>query len=196
MPELVYYVAVSLDGYIAGPDGAADAFLTEGDHMAAQLERFGDAVPTDLAAALGIDQSGGSFGTVLMGTHTYAIGYDLGVLSPYRHLRQIVFSHRYEHAAENLHCTDADPVDTVRRLKESESADLWLCGGGNLATQLIGEIDRLVLKRQPFLFGAGIPLFRPRAYAPVAFEHVGTESFSSGVSMEEYVVRRSPAETP
>jgi hypothetical protein len=34
MRSLTYYIAVSLDGYIAGPDGQFDAFLAEGDHMA------------------------------------------------------------------------------------------------------------------------------------------------------------------
>lgn len=40
MRELTSYVAVSLDGYIAGPGGEFDAFLAEGDHMAAIWERY------------------------------------------------------------------------------------------------------------------------------------------------------------
>src|SRR5699024_349811 len=63
MRELVYYVAVSLDGYIAGPAHQFDAFLVEGDHMEAITAEFPDAIPTDIAAHLGIDQSGGRFDT-------------------------------------------------------------------------------------------------------------------------------------
>ncbi|OZB86243.1 MAG: riboflavin biosynthesis protein RibD, partial [Microbacterium sp. 13-71-7] len=53
MRELTYYVAVSLDGFIAGPEGQFDAFLFEGDHMAAISTRFADAIPTSFAEALG-----------------------------------------------------------------------------------------------------------------------------------------------
>lgn len=192
MRELIYYVAVSLDGYIAGPENQFDDFLVEGDHMAGINEEFADTIPTDIAARLGIDQSGGRFSTILMGATTHAMGLP-DMPSPYRHLEQVVFTHRELEHAENLTITDADPVEVVRELKQrSESTDggegdIWLCGGADLASQLRGEIDRLVLKRQPLLFGSGIPLFAPGDYAPVRFDHVRTRTFDSGVSLTEYV---------
>ncbi|MDV3296892.1 MAG: dihydrofolate reductase family protein [Brachybacterium paraconglomeratum] len=189
MRELVYYVAVSLDGYIAGPDHQFDAFLIEGDHMEGINEEFADTIPTDIAAHLGIDQSGGRFDTVLMGANTHAVGLP-DMPSPYRHLQQIVFTHRPLEPAENLRVTDEDPVAVVRELKQQDGGDIWLCGGGRLATQLRGEIDRLLLKRQPFLFGAGIPLFAPGEYVPEQFEHVRTRTYETGVSFTEFARRR------
>src|SRR5690606_31179339 len=91
MRELTYYVAVTLDGYIAGPRGEYDAFLTDGDHMAAIAERFADTFPTAVAGALGIEQRRSEFDTVLMGWNTYAVGLQHST-SPYGHLRQFVFS--------------------------------------------------------------------------------------------------------
>ncbi|QNG19917.1 dihydrofolate reductase [Rhodococcus triatomae] len=194
MRELVYYVAVSLDGYIAGPEGQFDAFSLEGDHMA-DLERLADALPTDAAAHLGITQPGTRFGAVLMGWNTYAAGLPDGITSPYRHLEQFVFS-RSRHSGtdddgpENLVVTDRDPVDVVRELKREPGADIWLCGGGNLAAQLVDEIDRLIVKRHPKLFGSGIPAFASSAYRPSSFEMVDNRTFETGVAVTEYARRR------
>jgi len=189
MRELVYYVAVSLDGFIAGPQDQFDAFLIEGDHMEGINAEFHDAIPTDIAAHLGIPQSAQRFGTVLMGATTYSMGLP-DMPSPYRHLEQIVFTHHPLGTAENLRATDEDPVQVVRALKQQPGADIWLCGGAQLAAQLRDEIDRLVLKRQPLLFGDGVPLFAPGSYAPERLEHVRTVSFESGVSLTEYARRR------
>lgn len=187
MRELVYYVAASLDGYIAGPDGQFDAFVLEGDHMA-DLARFPDALPTDGAEHLGIAQPCTGFDTVLMGWNTYAVGLP-DVTSPYRHLRQIVFSRNHSGCAESLTVTDADPVALVRDLRQQPGADIWLCGGGALAGLLGDEIDRIVVKRHPVLFGTGIPMFAG-TYRPTMFDVVDTRAFESGVTVVEYARRR------
>ncbi|WP_405474530.1 dihydrofolate reductase family protein [Paenarthrobacter ilicis] len=199
MRELVYYVAVSLDGYIAGPDGQFDSFPTEGDHMVAQVERFPDALPTVAAEAMGLDQTQGMFDAVVMGWNTYAVGLPAGMTSPYQHLRQVVFSRSRTEADipgehPNLQVTNEAPVDVLRRLKSQQGKSVWLCGGGQLATQLAGEIDRLVLKRSPLLFGDGIPLFAPGTYRPSAFEEISTTTFGSGVVISEYLRRASPSQ--
>lgn len=187
MRELVYYAAVTLDGYIAGPNGEFDAFLVEGDHMDGINRRFADTLPTAAAAALGIAQNRDVFDTVLMGWNTYRVG---GLPSPYAHLRQIVFSRTKSAEAENLQVTSEDPVSVVRRLKQEDGAAIWLCGGGALAASLADEIDRLILKRQPLLFGSGIPLFGERPYHPARFDAVQTVAYESGVVVTELERRR------
>lgn len=191
MRELVYYAAVTLDGYIAGPDGEFDAFLIEGDHMAGINRRFADTLPTAAAEALGVTQNREVFDTVLMGWNTYQVG---GLPSPYAHLRQIVFSRSKTAEAENLEVTAEDPVAVVRRLKKEDGAAIWLCGGGALAATLADEIDRLVLKRQPLLFGSGIPLFGERPYRPELFDAVETVAYDSGVVFTELERRRDQVE--
>src|SRR5699024_8215993 len=155
MRELVYYVAVSLDGYIAGPQDQFDTFLVEGDHMAGITEEFPDAIPTDIAARLGIDQSGGRFSSVVMGARTHSLCLP-DLPSPDHHREQAVISQRDLEPGENLAVTDGAPVEVVREMNRQEGGDTGLCGGAHLAAQLRGEIDRLVLKRQPLLCGKGI----------------------------------------
>lgn len=188
MRELVYYVAVTLDGFIAGPNGEFDAFLFDGDHMEGINARFADTLPTDAATALGVRQNRDVFDTVLMGWNTYAVG---GVASPYRHLRQIVFSRTRTAEGENLEVTSEDPRAVVQRLKQDDGASIWLCGGGSLAAELADDIDRLVLKRQPLLFGDGIPLLGNRAYRPQLFDTVETTAYDSGVVFSELVRRKA-----
>ncbi|MFD6032233.1 MULTISPECIES: dihydrofolate reductase family protein [Cellulosimicrobium] len=189
MRELTYYVAVSLDGYIAGPGGEFDAFLAEGDHMAPIWSRYRGTAPTDLAGAAGLPVADGPFDTVLMGWNTYAVGLpDHHLPNPYRHLRQIVFTRTHEapEGSEGVLFTGADPVETVRALKREDGRGIWLCGGGALAAVLVDEIDRLALKVNPVMLGAGVPLFGERDYAPVSWRSTGTQTFRSGVTLAEY----------
>ncbi|MFB7249695.1 dihydrofolate reductase family protein [Microbacterium sp. NPDC056234] len=185
MRELTYYVAVTLDGFIAGPNGEFDFLLAEGDHRDAINARFNQTIPTQINEALGIPTDGELFDTVLMGWNTYAVGLP-SMPSPYRHLRQVVFTSRAPEPVDGVEFTDRDPVDVVRELKSEEGKGIWLCGGGALAAALADEIDRLVLKINPVLIGDGIPLFGRRGYAPEALARTDTTAFESGVVLAEY----------
>ena len=188
MRDLTYFVAVSMDGFIAGPAGEFDSFLVEGDHAVDIWSRYGGTAPTDLAAAAGLSVADGPFDTVLMGWNTYAVGLP-ALPSPYRHLRQIVFTRDHEapEGATGVEFTDRDPVEVVRELKAEDGGGIWLCGGGALAASLADEIDRLALKLNPVLFGDGIRLFGDRPYHPEALEPLGVTAYESGVVLAEYV---------
>jgi len=188
MRELTYYVAVSIDGYIAGPGGEFDRFLVDGDHAAAIWAKYPGTAPTALADAAGLSVDGSPFDTVLMGWNTYAVGLP-ELPSPYRHLRQIVLTrgHDAPAGADDVEFTDRNPVEVVRELKAEDGKGIWLCGGGALASTLREEIDRLALKRNPVDFGAGIPLFASSDYAPTAFRATAVTPFESGVVLAEYV---------
>jgi len=184
MRELTYYVAVSLDGYIAGPDGQYDAFPMEGDHMQVLMDEFTETLPVHVQDALGLTVRDPRFDTVVSGWNTYEIGPREGFPSPYSHLRQVVATRRHRVDVPGIEVT-ADPVATVRAMKEEDGLGIWLCGGGDLAATLAPEIDRLILKRNPVVLGAGIPLFAG-PYEPRAFRLEGTRVFESGVVIEEY----------
>lgn len=185
MRELVYYVAVSVDGFIADPDGGFDAFPTTGDHMDVVLGEYADALPSHVLGALGIEPPRTVFDTVIMGWNTLAPAREAGIASPYAHLRQVVASRSPREVAGGIALTD-DPLSMVRDLKEEEGLNIWLCGGGDLAASLLPEIDRLILKRNPVVFGSGIPLFGRAEYQPRPLTLDGVRRFESGVVIEEY----------
>jgi dihydrofolate reductase len=155
---LTYFVAVSLDGFIAAPDHTFDAFPQQGDHIDWIFREWADTLPTVGQEMVGIEPDNSRFDTVLMGWNTYAAGFPHGVTDPYQHLRQYVFSRTHDKADGDIVVTDRDPVAVVRELKaEPAGSGIWLCGGGRLASSLVHEIDRLVLKVNPLLLGSGIP---------------------------------------
>lgn len=89
MRKLIYYVAVTLDGYIAATDGTFDLFPTEGDHGPWIVENYPESVPGHLRGRLGLAQTAARvFDTVLMGRATHQIAVDEGLASGYPHLRQ------------------------------------------------------------------------------------------------------------
>lgn len=85
--------------------------------------------------------------------------------------------------------TDADPLTRVRQLKDTDGAGIWLAGGGRLAGELLTDIDELVIKRNPIVLGAGIPLI-DGSFAPQPFKRVSSQPFDNDVVVEVYRRRR------
>lgn len=181
---LIYYVGASLDGYIAGPGGEHDALPIEPDVSAAMNEARPETVPTAFRELAGLaDAPGKEFDTVLMGGGTYRAG---GTPSPYAHLRQFVFSGTLDQdAVAGVEVVASDPVAFVRELKTEAGLGIWLCGGGRLAAALVSEIDAIVVKRYPVVFGGGIPMFAG-SYAPTRFTLTENRTFDSGAAVQTY----------
>lgn len=191
MRKLIYYIAVTLDGYLAAPDGSFDFFPLEGDHVPWIVETYPESVPGHVREVLGLTETPPrAFDTVLMGRATHQIAVDEGLASGYPHLRQYVFtSHPDDLPSENgLTATVQDPVAVVRELKaEQAGLDIWLCGGGTLAATLVDEIDELRLKVNPILLGDGIPLIGATPSTSARqFSKRMSRDFESGVSYVEY----------
>ncbi|SKB10302.1 Dihydrofolate reductase [Aeromicrobium choanae] len=185
MRELVYYVAVSIDGFIAEPDGTFDAFPVTGDHAAVLTSDFADAVPTQFLEMLGVAPPRSRFDTVIQGSRSYRIALDEGNEHPYAHLREYVATRSGATPPDGVTYT-ADPLATIRDLKQEDGLGIYLCGGGVLAGSLLSEIDQLVLKRYPIVLGDGIRMFAGADPTVAPFNLVSTRRFESGLVIEEY----------
>ncbi|NIL39850.1 dihydrofolate reductase [Salinispora arenicola] len=187
MRKLVYFVAVTLDGFIAAPDGSFDFFSLEPDVAPYLVAEWPQTLPTFTHAQLGVaSPAAGRFDTVLMGRVTYEPGLKLGYTSPYDHLKQYVFSRSLTPAEyPGVEIVSGDPTAFVRQLKAQPGRDIWLCGGGQLAGQLLDDVDELVLKLNPVVVGSGIPLV-DRGFDPHRFALTSTRPFDSGVVVLRY----------
>lgn len=147
MRKIIYYVATSIDGYIAGPGGDASKFIAQGEGVQKYLKDLG------------------KFDTVIMGRKTYEFGYAFG-LQPgqpaYPHMRHYIFSNSlsFDNQHNNVHVSTPD-INVIQRLKSENGSDIYLCGGGEFAGWLLDEgmIDEVILKVNPVILGEGIPLF-------------------------------------
>ncbi|MDG9690200.1 dihydrofolate reductase family protein [Streptomyces sp. DH17] len=169
MRRLVHYIATTLDGFIAGPDGA-DPTGPNGfwpipeDYIRHLVAEYPETLPVQARQALSVTAEGTHFDTVLEGRRSYEIGLAAGITDAYPHLRHLVFSRTLTESPDPaVELVADDPVATVRELKRQDGKDIWLLGGAELAGSLYSEIDTLILKVGPLTIGDGIPLFSRKA---------------------------------
>lgn len=172
MIDIVYYVASSLDGYIATEDGAVEwlsAFHTTGeDHGAGELQASVDAL--------------------LLGSHTYEFALKLGHW-PSPDTPSWVFTQRDLRVLHpSITLTSQRPGQVVEMLAAHGLRRAWLMGGGKLAASFHAErlISRCIISVFPILLGRGVPLFAPHSAEPDTLHFVSAKPFKSGIVQLTY----------
>lgn len=137
--------AMSLDGYIAGPDGEHDWIVMDPD--------------IDFAALMK------PFDTFLIGRKTYEAMRQMGNEAPAPGIQNIVFSRTLNPKDYPNVRVESDAVRTVADLRTRAGKDIAVFGGGELFRSLLsaGLVDRVEVSLIPVLLGGGIPLLPPPA---------------------------------
>ncbi len=143
--RIILYVAMSLDGYIAGDRGDI-SWLDSYHNVDYGYERFMR-----------------SIGAVIMGSHTYEILPSLGAW-PYGERKTFVVTKRKlkKIAAADVRHTNEPLQKVVLEAKAAaKERDVYLVGGGELVTSFLAEglIDEMILFMIPVLLGGGVRLF-------------------------------------
>lgn len=176
MRNIVYYVAVSIDGFIAGLNEDISGFVAEGSGI--------DQYLSDLK----------NFDTVIMGRKTYEFGYKFG-LQPgqpaYAHMKHYIFSEslQFDTAAKNVFISKPD-IELVKKLKTETGTDIYMCGGGEFAGWLLdhGLIDFLKIKLNPVILGDGIKLFG-NSKRKIHTELIDINSFGNELQIINYKIK-------
>jgi len=140
MRRVRYSVAMSLDGYVAGPNGESDWIVIDPE--------------IDFAALAS------SFDTMLLGRKTYEAARQQGGGPAMPGMQAYVLSSTLRQS-ECPGVTVSDNVrDTVTKLKAAPGKDIWLFGGGSLFRSLLGMdlVDTVEVGIIPVLLGGGIQL--------------------------------------
>ncbi|MEU3609932.1 dihydrofolate reductase family protein [Streptomyces sp. NPDC035033] len=193
MRKLTYLVACSIDGFIGDPQGDATSmysFVTE-EYLAFVNAEYPETVPTQMREAAGIDAGNKRFDTVIQGLGSYRVGLDVGITSPYAHLREYVATRSLTESPDpHVELIADDLVGRIRELKAEEGGlDIWLCGGSTLAGELIEEVDELVIKTYPQVYGSGMPMFGA-GFEPRDFELGAVRALDNGVLIRTYTRKR------
>lgn len=178
--KVVYYVAMTVDHYIAHEDETVDGLATEGHHINDYVTSLRD------------------YDTVLMGRRTYEWGYQFGVqpgqpVPTYSHMKQYVFSNSMSDSEhKQLQIIRSDPADFVRQLKTEQGGSIYLCGGGQLAGYLCDHnlVDEFILKVNPVIFGCGIPVLS-HLNRTIDLSLMDTKVYNNGVIFLRYQVNNA-----
>ncbi|MYS80995.1 dihydrofolate reductase family protein [Embleya scabrispora] len=189
MRKLTYFIAATLDGFIADKDGNFDFFPVGEDVLAHLVAEYPETLPAHVAPHVGVapDAEFRHFDTVVMGRATYDPALQVGITSPYSHLRTYVVTGSITESPDpGVTLVAGDPVAKVRELKaEPTGKGIWLAGGARLAGSLMGEIDELVIKTYPILIGTGIPMLSGE-FEVTAFTRTGGTVLAGGTSVATY----------
>jgi dihydrofolate reductase len=181
MRSVTYGGAVSLDGFLAGPDGSIDWLHFSKDVQQVMTDYFKN-----------VD-------TILMGRKTYdfAAANTPETSEPRKNkipgTRTYVFSRTLKNINDpNIELVTSDAVDFVRTLKQASGRDICLMGGGELAQSLLaaGLVDRIGLNIHPILLGAGIPTFRDAGHR-IKLNLIECRTLEGGCILAQYEVLRA-----
>jgi dihydrofolate reductase len=165
MRKVILGLGISLDGYIARPNGAVDFLFMPKDYSMAP---FCATIDTAIMGRKTLDVAGGSFNDPSMTAY--------------------VFSRTQPPGKRNgVTFTSQSPETLIRQLRKYPGKHIWLMGGGELARDFLQAdlVDELYLGIVPVLLGEGIPLF-PSGFPQRNFSLVENKSYSKGLIALKY----------
>ncbi len=169
MRKIILQLAVSLDGFIEGPNGEFDWCFTDDDYGMTEFFKRIDAI--------------------FIGRKTYELTLTMGGSAPpgFPALKEYVFSRSLDKVDGDRVLVNGELAEEVRKTKSEPGKDIWLFGGASLTTSFInlGLVDEMALAVHPILLGSGKPLFQDIP-GRVPLQLINTQTYPSGLVMLSY----------
>lgn len=168
MRKLILQLAVSLDGFIEGPNGEFDWCFTDQDYGMTEFFQRID--------------------SVFYGRKSYELSLSMaesineGELPDMPKLREYVFSTTLKQVKPGAVLVNGDIEAEVKRIKNEPGKDIWLFGGASLTASLLNLklVNEISLAVHPIILGGGKPLFSQITNrVPLAL--LDTKTYSSGL---------------
>lgn len=143
MRKIVLGLAVSLDGFIEGPQGEYDWCFTDQDY--------------------GLSDFFKSIDTIFMGRKSYELAQQTADSNPWKGMKTYVFSNTLKSIDDkDVELISGNISKRVNELRAQPGKNIWLFGGAELLTSFVNNIwvDEYWLSVHPIVLGAGKPLFQ------------------------------------
>jgi len=176
MRKVVLGLGISLDGYIARPNGNVDFLFMPKDYsMAPFFATIDTAIMGRKTLDAGLRMTGGSFNAYGLTCYVMSRSLPEGPQKGYTVTRQ-------------------SPDALIRDLRQQAGKDIWLMGGGELARDFLQAdlVDEIHLGIVPVLIGEGIPLF-PSGFPERKFSLLENKAYSKGLLELKYERARGKA---
>ena len=164
MRKVILQLAVSLDGFIEGPNGEYDWCFTDQDYGMSDFFKRID--------------------SVFYGRKSYELTLSMGdaAIPGLPKLTEYVFSTILQQVKPGAILINGDIDVEVNKIKQKPGKDIWLFGGASLTLSLLNYnlIDEISLAVHPIILGSGKPLFN-NINKRISLNLTNTKTYSSGL---------------
>lgn len=175
MKKIKLYIAISLNGKIAKPDGSVEWL---------------ESIPNPEKNDYGYSEFYKSIDTTIQGYATYNQIIQWGIDFPYADKKNYVLTRKQGLTnTKDVAFITENHIETIKQLKEQEGKNIWLIGGGQVNTLLFNEnlIDEIYVFVMPIVIPDGIELFEaiPKESH---LKLINTKTYSTGTVELKYAV--------
>jgi dihydrofolate reductase len=172
MKKIILYIAASIDGRIAEPDGGIE-WLSE--------------FPITEEMNYGYKEFMASIDTIIMGGRSWRELSNMDAMGTYADKDIYVVSHHNWGEKENTKFITENVTERITTLRNEPGKNIWLFGGGELVSILLAAdlVDEMHIAFIPVILGKGIPLF-PEQSKESKWELTANKIYNSGVFKVDY----------